>query len=489
MGEVDRQIFKQARWLTQALIISGALNIGLILALFLLFVKDKIVPEVLDHRPVYEETLPLSKGHNNADEILKLEALSFEQLISKLNNKKLVEDGFMQRDLSLGLLVSKYHFDISKALAPKTPHPRILALGNKAGLVTMRVKVFPGLSDEEFSKMLHFAKTERWPLTSQGLFLQIQEKGQEAEESLLNTFYLTPEFIEVETLFQRQEIQQDRKKLLDILKTGDWQMIEGFAKSQKEAKDLSQARHQRFLLDYIHRNSKDAAYIMLQMHGSFAVKKLDDAHVIAILELMDEKNAYSEAFAKAMLLSPRSDAVWRVSAKRLFQFSDQEMPEPYDHMKVLAKFIPEDILKNKMNIAKEVVTKEGIAQKNIAPLTKKQISKTDSLSKPEIQTKINAASKIQESSKESKKSSSTSSKDLLVSKELIKPVKIESKTSKTENKELKTEIKVKTHTVLEGETLWLIAKKYNVDVALIKSYNKLSNDTIKVGRVLVIPIK
>ncbi len=471
MSEVDKHIFKQARWLTQALIISGALNIGLALALFLLFVKEKIVPEVLDHRPVFEETLPFAKEHNNADEILKLEALTFDQLILKLNSKDLVEDGFMQRDLSLGLLVSKYHFDISKALAPKNPHPRILALGNNKGHVAMRVKVFPGLSDEEFSKMLYFANTERWPLTSQGLFKQIQEKGLDAEESLVDAFYLTNEFIEVETLFQRAESVQNRKTILELLKSGDWFMLEAFAKSQKEAKDLSVARHQRFLLDYIGRNSKESALIMLQTHGPFAVKKLDDAHVIAMLELLDEKNAHSEAFAKAMLLSPRSDAVWRVAAKRLFQFSGTEMQEPYDHMKVLAKFIPEDVLKNKMTVAKEVVVKEGAPQKSIAPLAKKQTIKSSLDIKEDKIDQVKSDEKLSNI----KKAIRVKSEDLLVKKESVKPLKVDNK--------------FKTHMVLEGETLWMIAKKYNVELDLLKSINKLSSDTIKVGRILTIPQK
>ena len=471
MSEVDKDIFKQNRWLTQAFILSVTLNIGLILTLFLLFVKEKIVPEVLDHRPVFEETLPLAKEHNNADEILKLEALTFDQLILKLNSKDLVEDGFMQRDLSLGLLVSKYHFDISKALAPKNPHPRILALGNNKGHVVMRVKVFPGLNDEEFSKMLHFANTERWPLTSHGLFKQIQEKGQEAEESLVDAFYLTNEFIEVETLFQRSDSIQNRKTILDLIKSGDWPMLEAFAKSQKEAKDLSVARRQRFLLDYIGRNSKEAALIMLQTHGPFAVKKLDDAHVIAMLELLDEKNAHSEAFAKAMLLSPRSDAVWRVAAKRLFQFSGTEMQEPYDHMKVLAKFIPEDVLKNKMIVAKEVAVKEGAPQKSIVPLAKKQTNKCNLDVKEEKVDKLTS----EEKSSNLKKASRVKSEDLIVKKEAIKP--------------LKADHKVQVHTVVEGETLWMIAKKYNVEVGLLKSLNKLSSDTIKVGRILTIPQK
>lgn len=421
-SEAEKQIFKQARWLTQALILSGALNIGLILALFLVFVKDKIVPQVLDHRPAEQTAVSIAGIRNNADEILLLETLPFEQLFTKLDDKDLVEDGFSVRDLTLGVLVSKYHFNISKALPLKVLHPRVLALGNGSGLVALRIKVFPGLSDEDFGAAIHFAKLEKWPLTTEGLFLQIQQRKEEIEPSLLDAFYQSPEFVEVETLFQRVESSSDKKEILAILQSGDWQMLSNFAKSQKEAKDLTAARHQRFLLDYIGRNSKESAQVMLQTHGAFAVKKLDDAHAIAILQLLDVKNTYSEAFAKAMLISPRSDAVWRIAAKRLTQFAGEELQEPYDHMKVLGRFIPSDVLKNKVNVAKAVVNKTTLTPKPLTPSPKKD----------------------------------------------IKPL---------------------THKVSEGETLWLIAKKYHVAIDQIKTLNKLTSDTIKPGKTLQIPGK
>jgi LysM repeat protein len=45
-----------------------------------------------------------------------------------------------------------------------------------------------------------------------------------------------------------------------------------------------------------------------------------------------------------------------------------------------------------------------------------------------------------------------------------------------------------THTVAAGETLYLIANKYKTTVAAIRDSNKLSNDIINIGQVLTIPM-
>lgn len=45
----------------------------------------------------------------------------------------------------------------------------------------------------------------------------------------------------------------------------------------------------------------------------------------------------------------------------------------------------------------------------------------------------------------------------------------------------------RTHRVAAGETLWGLARRYEVSVAALRAANRLSNDTVRVGQVLVIP--
>jgi len=45
----------------------------------------------------------------------------------------------------------------------------------------------------------------------------------------------------------------------------------------------------------------------------------------------------------------------------------------------------------------------------------------------------------------------------------------------------------RTHVVKQGESIWIIARRYNVKVASIKEINQLTSDKLKIGQVLKIP--
>ena len=46
----------------------------------------------------------------------------------------------------------------------------------------------------------------------------------------------------------------------------------------------------------------------------------------------------------------------------------------------------------------------------------------------------------------------------------------------------------KTYTVVKGDTLSVIAKKYSVSVADLRSWNSLKNDNVKIGQVLKVSL-
>lgn len=45
------------------------------------------------------------------------------------------------------------------------------------------------------------------------------------------------------------------------------------------------------------------------------------------------------------------------------------------------------------------------------------------------------------------------------------------------------------HTVVEGDSLWGIARRYGVEMERIRAANDLSSDRVKIGQVLVIPVR
>jgi len=61
---------------------------------------------------------------------------------------------------------------------------------------------------------------------------------------------------------------------------------------------------------------------------------------MAFIDLFSAKNGTLETFLTEIITSPRSDAVWKKAAEKLYAFSNLPVPEPYDHLMTLQTFAP-----------------------------------------------------------------------------------------------------------------------------------------------------
>lgn len=267
---------KAIRKLTKWLFISGIFNIALASYFFYFLIRERPPTPYFESKPpkVEESQVPFAIEESNAELIRYFKTLSFDQLVAKLSSKALVDSGYTVRDLALSSLIAFHHFDLSRALLDGIwpNQTRVISYGLKKDGKAAKVLVYPGLSDKQFESIISFAKKEQWPLTPKGLFLNLKQP-KNAKHGIADAFYLTPEFIAVEMLFLRSEADVQKSEILNVLLDGSFSMLSSFTEEQKQSQDLSAARRQHFLLEYIKHHSKNAAYLLLKTDGPAIVRK------------------------------------------------------------------------------------------------------------------------------------------------------------------------------------------------------------------------
>lgn len=337
LSNIENDWVKRSKTLTQALIISGALNIGL-LATFVYFVlKEKQTAVVFDMPP--QDKVLLS--HLPNEEILSTYLnLSFTELLSLLENQEPVEEGYKKRDLALASLVAFHFFNLEKAIGSPIVQKRNLSFIHRDGQEKIDVSVFPGLSEDQYRAIIHFAKTEKWPVTSEGLFFEIQQSKAPRDPVLLEAFYLTPEFRMMAALFTRASVPLQKAGIVELLSQGDWKTLQEFNEAQKQAQDLSPERLKTLLLTYLKKRSVLAAQILVAWDREFVRLRLEDNDLILLLDLLVTNTPGFEMLLKELCFSPRTDVIWKKSAEKLYGFAGLTIPEPYDHQATLHKFFP-----------------------------------------------------------------------------------------------------------------------------------------------------
>jgi LysM repeat protein len=427
----DRYLEK-IRKLTRILFLSGAINIILLTLLFYVLIKERPPTPYYEWKPAdkKEQQAPIAISYTNAELLRQFRKLSKEQLAAKLSNAQLVENGYTQRDLALAALVRYHHFDLSRALVGHvySDQKRTIIFGKLPNGSPAEMTILPGLTDTHYQAIMSFVQREEWPLTSQGLFLQLKrddQKNLSSSQSLLDSFYLTPEFLSVETLFSRSGVVVDKLNLLKVVLEGDWNALSSFAEQQKSAQDLTPARRQAFLLHAVDQGSHSAAELLLKTDADFAARKLNDASILKLLALLDEKTPAAEQFALSQLTSPRTDAVWKMAAERLYGYVGEKLPEKNQHHAALERFVEKSSI---------------VAVANPQPQT------------------------------------------------ILPPIKPQKTPVCPYPKQTKNQQSVKYYVVQEGDSLWKISRAYKVDIEKIKKFNCLGSDFLKPGTILKIPI-
>ena len=353
----ENQWMRRVKKLTQALLFSIALNIGLLASFAYIAFKEK--HQIVAYAPKAAIKETALEAESNVSVLRAYSQLPFQELLLKLENTELVEEGLSKRDLALSCLVVFHNFNLERALGGLVLQKRLLPFPSADGQESMDLAVFPGLADYQFQAILQYAKTEKWPFTSQGLFYEIKRTSAQIDTSLLEAFYLAPEFHMIQMLFVRTGIAISKEHLVQLVAEGEWKTLKEFTEAQKDLADFTPDRRRALLVEYFNGGSKIAARVLLETDLEFSLKRLDDAQSVAMLEMCPEKFLELELFAKGLLNSPRADPVWKKAAQSLYVFVGEAMPEPYDHQAVLRRFLPEALPPVQQEVAAPVSEKQA----------------------------------------------------------------------------------------------------------------------------------
>ncbi len=325
MTEEDGPWIKRTRFLTQALVLSGALNICLVATFLYSVLKDK--HEILSVSQKEVNHNAITPVRTNEELLQAYSFLPFSELLLRLDNLEPIEEGLSKRDIALACLVAFHHFPLEKSLGGWTPQKRQISMRNMEGQEAISVNVFPGLSDFQFQAIAQFAKTEKWPLSSQGLFYELKRQEGNHDLSLLETFYLTPEFHLVSTLFFKTGLPLTKAEIITLLTSGEWSLLSDWMNQQNILSDISVEARRAFLLSYLDRNSPIAAELLFKSENEFCLKKLSDPQMLFLLSVLKAKEISCESFVRELIASPRTDAV-RDFAGSLYPTFIAKQPEP-----------------------------------------------------------------------------------------------------------------------------------------------------------------
>jgi LysM repeat protein len=288
-------------------------------------------------------------------------------LLLRLENDDHIEEGLSKRDLALACLVSFHHFNLDKALGGLPLQKRTFSFSNNDTQETIDVPVFAGLNDPQFHAILQYAKTEKWPLTSQGLFYEIKRSLSPRDASLLEAFCLCPEYHAAYTLLTKSGLHLTREQVVDFIAEGEWKVLSDLSSEQGIAMDLTPERRRTFLIDYLSSRSQTAAKLLLETDLEFISRRFEDAQILALLDLYSEKTPSLSNFAKQLLVSPRTDAVWKRAASILYAFAGETLPDPYDHALAVQRFVPQSAPKPAEQAQPVIVQTKAAFQAGISP--------------------------------------------------------------------------------------------------------------------------
>ena len=325
---------RKIKILYQLLVLSLAINIGLILSISYKGVRK--TKNLLQKKAAVTIT-----RSSKLAVIQNCFALSYEELIAQLSSKKHIEDGFCYRDIALSCLIHFHDFAIDKVYLPESVEKRELILCKDGTHEMVKIPLLVGLDDQMFDSVLVFAKTNRYPLTIKGLLDRLQEANTlKVREEISRLIYIQEPFCALFASLRKIEPSIRKELVLQLILSGNREIFDEFCGALYTPNTPILEICQCFLKKYMVNGSQQAAMLLLKIDSDYCVHQLDQGEIMQFIALCKEPRFEVILVLKRILCSMRSSHVHEAVARKLYGFCDKEFKEPYDHKEALRVFLP-----------------------------------------------------------------------------------------------------------------------------------------------------
>lgn len=272
---------KKPSSLIAALLLSVAVNVGLITSLIFIALSDRdgreVVSEPLAHVTINKELS--SQAQNVVNDYFKK---SFRELVSLLEDTTPVAEGIVRRDIALSCLVCFHSFHIEKALGGLPFEVRNYSITNQDGGEQIAITFFPDLNDDTFAQINRFTRMEKWPLTPKGLF-HMCKSGKESR-SLTEAFFQTNLFSKLYKAFTHSGVSISKKDFASLIVHGNWEELQQIVR-RLDPQNEQEAMHQ-VLAHLVKERSVSAAELLVMREEKDLVAHGKNEEIISLVELV-----------------------------------------------------------------------------------------------------------------------------------------------------------------------------------------------------------
>ncbi|EPP35360.1 hypothetical protein CP10139811_0905 [Chlamydia ibidis] len=289
---------KKLRWLWQALALSIGVNVIFLLLFYSAIFRKDIYKLKLFSGPL------IAKSHRVAkipeDFLTTLSQTSFHELYCLLDNNDLFH-GRPIKLWALSALIHNYYVDITPVLS----HPLTFTeLKSKEGSWLL-----PNLGEKEYFTVRKYLSVERYPLTSEGLFVTIARDLAlgKVDEDCLYTFCHTPEFLYLRTVLAGAETRlASVAALAHMVIEGGSELFFSLCDANNRATAISDQQRRGILIAYMERGMVLASLLLLANDQEWVLHEFPDVTLLNFIQMLPKDVLHSQEFISRVLASPRA---------------------------------------------------------------------------------------------------------------------------------------------------------------------------------------